>query len=183
MQMLAIAHLRAILDYCPSTGVLTWKRRAPSSFSCAEKERQRVSSRWNLLRAGAPAGCITSKGYRVLCIEGRNYPAHRIAWAIVHGAWPADEIDHINHARDDNRIVNLREASRAENCQNRSLPKNNSSGQIGVHFHTGSGLWVARAMVGGRRQHMGAFTLRDAAVACRKAANSSLGFHPNHGAL
>lgn len=182
MQVLTIDRLRTMLEYDPLSGLLTWKARGVESFGCSERERQRVASRWNLLRAGRVAGCLTIKGYRVLCIEGRNYPAHRIAWGLSHGQWPKDQIDHVNHNKDDNRLSNLRAVNAGENCRNRPLSKNNSSGQVGVHFHRRNRRWVARAMVDGRRMDLGSFTTREAAVAARAEANSRLGFHTNHGA-
>lgn len=182
-ELVTIDHLRDILVYCHETGTLTWKTRGPETFQrCHEKERNRVSSRWNAIRAGRVAGHVGSTGYRDVFIEKRTYKAHRIAWAIFNGDWPSNQIDHINQIKDDNRIANLRSVSGAENCRNRKRPKTNTSGQVGVHFHVGSGQWVARAMVNGRRTQLGSFATKSDAVKCRQEANERLGFHENHGA-
>jgi len=54
---------------------------------------------------------------------GKNYKTSHIIWALVFGYWPKDEIDHINGCHTDNRLINLREATRRENQYNR-VPKN-----------------------------------------------------------
>lgn len=79
-------------------------------------------------RVGARAGRLRPDGYRHVKTGGRQYLEHRVVWLIVHGAWPAGEVDHINSVRDDNRPENLRAAGRNENNQHawkrpRSLPK------------------------------------------------------------
>lgn len=177
-----VEHLRAILNYDPETGVLIWKERTPDTFRCVETERRRLSSRWNRTRAGTVAGCITSTGYRVLCIEGRTYRASRIAWALVHGDWPSGQIDHISHKRDDDRLKNLRDVTPMANARNKSLLRSNKSGAVGVHFHQPSGKWHARVMDRGRRIHLGAFDNLGDAVVARQAASARHDYHPNHGA-
>jgi hypothetical protein len=47
------------------------------------------------------------------------YYAHRLAWLWWFGEWPEGGLDHINRIRNDNRIDNLREATRSENQRNR----------------------------------------------------------------
>jgi hypothetical protein len=37
--------------------------------------------------------------------------AHRVAWFYITRRWPADQIDHANHNKADNRFINLREVS------------------------------------------------------------------------
>jgi hypothetical protein len=61
-----------------------------------------------------------------------SYAIHRVAWLLVHGTWPADQIDHINGVRDDNRLCNLREATAQQNLQSRPMHKRNKLGVKGV---------------------------------------------------
>lgn len=53
-------------------------------------------------------------------IHGYHYKASRLAWLYMTGEWPKYEMDHINHVKDDNRWVNLRDVTPAENCANRT---------------------------------------------------------------
>lgn len=60
-------------------------------------------------------------GYLITNCMGVQIKAHRICWALYHGADPYPlQIDHINRDKSDNRICNLRAVSSAENCANRS---------------------------------------------------------------
>jgi hypothetical protein len=120
-------------------------------------------------------------GYRRGCFQGREYYAHRVAWALHTGAWPKGEIDHINGDKADNRIANLREVTKVENSRNMPLPANNTSGHIGVAWSKSDKRWTAYIKVGGRRRYLGNFLEKDDAIAARKAAEVRFGFHPNHG--
>lgn len=174
--------LAKMLSYEPETGALIWSARNKDDFTCPENERSRVASRWNRLRAGKEAGVINANGYRVICIEGRTYQAHRIAIALVTGLWPEGQVDHINHNKSDNSLINLRVVTASENSQNRPLPVTSSSGSIGVHFHSPSGKWHARIWANSKRVHLGAFDKKEDAITAREAASHQHGFHPNHGA-
>jgi len=118
---------------------------------------------------GAIAGCLDRDGYLLLKIDGLNYKAHRVAWLYAHGAWPADQLDHINGKRSDNRIANLRLASHAENSRNRYRSRNNTSGYKGVDFNRGR--WRALIGTGGKNLHLGYFSSAAEAHAayCRAA--------------
>lgn len=93
-------------------------------------------------------------GYRVLQIGKCKFFAHRLAWLYVHGAWPV-EIDHCNGDRSDNRIANLREATRSQNLANTRLLPSNKSGMKGVSFSKRSKRWHATITVNGRQRHLG----------------------------
>lgn len=97
--------LRQLVEYDPETGFLTWKPRDGNA-------------RFNSKLAGKPALAQPSKGYRTGRIKGKNYKAHRAAWAVTHGEWPQGQIDHINGDRSDNRLSNLRAVSQSENGKN-----------------------------------------------------------------
>lgn len=105
---------------------------------------------------GTIAGTLNEKGYRCIVIDSRRYRAHRLAWLYVHGAWPADEIDHIDGDRDNNRIGNLREAGRSENLQNqRKAQKRNKTGLLGVSPRRGR--HRATIVINGKQEHIGDF--------------------------
>jgi len=162
-------YLRKILDYEPETGALTWKR------------RDDVSAPWNTKYAGKAAlAALNSDGYLAGCINNVCYRAHRVIWKWYHGADPL-QIDHINGVRDDNRIVNLRNVTRAENMRNAKLSSANTSGATGVCWDKRCNKWQAHIMVNGNHHNIGVFTDFNEAVAARKLAELKHGFHPNHG--
>jgi len=180
-QSLSVDLLREVLDYDQETGLLWWRERPAKLFrDGGTGGASAAAARWNALHSGRQA--FTTRR-RVGYLQGRifdwPYLAHRVAWAVHFGEWPAGEIDHINGAKDDNKIANLRNASRVENARNQSVPRDNKSGHIGVSFETGK--WRAQIMADGRRKHLGLFDSIEAAAAARKAAEREHGYHPNHG--
>lgn len=60
------------------------------------------------------AGRISELGYVLLMIDGTNYIAGQVAWAYVHGAWPAARIKYIDGDKLNNRIDNIRIHDRAK---------------------------------------------------------------------
>lgn len=109
------------------------------------------------------------------------YQNHRIAWALHHGCWPDDQIDHINGNPEDNRIANLRAVSNAENQRNARRKCTNTSGVTGVSWHSRDHVWHANIREKGRLLYLGSFDSFDEAVAVRKAAEHEYGYHENHG--
>lgn len=170
--MLSVEVVRELLDYDPQTGAFTWKERDVKFFSDDVARRK-----WNTRFKGKPALCTLShNGYMYGAIFGENWSTHRIAWLHHHGEVPR-EVDHINGDRTDNRIANLREVSREENCRNSAKGSKNTSGHIGISWSKGMKAWDVRI----RKERLGHFKNFDEAVAARKAAEARLGFHPNHG--
>ncbi|WP_421355300.1 HNH endonuclease [Pseudocitrobacter faecalis] len=165
------------LDYNPETGLFVWKVRPRDHFS--------TDRGWNLFnstKAVKVAGTISEQGYLKINFGGTIHRAHRLAWLFCHGYYPAEDIDHINHIRSDNRISNLRIASRKENQRNQSLHRNNKSGHNGVHWRNDCQKWRAMIMVNGKSKHLGYFSNIEDAVKARILANELSGFHNNHGA-
>lgn len=96
-------------------------------------------------------------GYVRLTFNGKFYSAHRLAFRFMLGIEPT-EVDHINRVRDDNRWLNLRQVSRAENMQNKSTYRNKSGSQLaGVSFYKRTGKWKAQIQVGGKKKGLGYF--------------------------
>lgn len=158
MSNLTADRLRQLLSYDASTGIFT-----------------RRISQTNRVKVGDIAGSPNQKGYINIMVDGRLYPAHRLAWLYVHGEWPRAQIDHINGTKTDNRIANLREATNSQNMQNmRTARSDNTSGLLGVRWHKRDKRWHARIMVDGKARHLGSFGSSDDAQAAYLAAKRQL---------
>jgi len=149
------AQVKAVLNYDPETGIFTWN------------PRPRVMG-------GKIAGNLSPVGYMRIGLGGRGvnkrlYQSHRLAWLYMTGEWPANDIDHINGCRTDNRWVNLRSVDRRTNLENlRVARSNNRSGLLGVSMARKR--FNARIYVNGRVVNLGNFDLKEQAHAAYVAA-------------
>lgn len=107
-------------------------------------------------KAGKRAGTKNGPGYRCIQIDGVIYSEHRLAWFYVHGEWPK-VVDHINGIRDDNRIINLRDAEFHGNAWNSSKRIDNTSGYRGVCWHRTNRKWKVQFIVNGVSHSFGMF--------------------------
>lgn len=80
--------------------------------------------------------------------------AHRLAWFYIHGGWPADQIDHIDMIRDNNRIANLRIATMTHQRANQHVRKDSKSGLKGVQKRCDN-RWRARITFRGTVYNLG----------------------------
>ena len=115
-------------------------------------------------------------GYYRIRINGKQYQAHRIAWLYIHGKFP-DKIDHINHIKDDNRILNLRNASYIDNNRNATQRADNTSSITGVCWHKKNRRWIVKT--GGL--YFGSFNNINDAIIARKQKEKEINYHENHG--
>jgi hypothetical protein len=161
--MITQEKLKEILEYDPDTGIFRWKL-----------------DRGAKTKTGDRAG-YNHAGYRRIEINDVGYLAHRLVWLYIYGYIPT-ELDHINGIKHDNRLCNLREASRKENSINRNKRTDNSSGYKGVNWHKAANKWQARIMVNGKRLQLGWFeTPEDAYLAYCAAAKEFHGEFANFG--
>ena len=121
-------------------------------------------------RAG---GLHISSGYLRVRVDSKLYREHRLIWLLVHGSFPKDQIDHINGVRNDNRLCNLREATKQQNAYNRCVPADNTSGFKGVTCRKSVGDYRARIGVNGEMKHIGYYTTPEEAneAYCKASAN------------
>ena len=138
----------------------------------------------NNTRRNYVAGSIkgNNNGYRRVNIKGKMYKEHRIIMMLCFGHIPENaEIDHINHVRNDNRLVNLRFVTRSENRKNQSVSSKNTSGVTGVYFSKARKKYIAQIKVNQELIYLGTFETLEEAAAARAEANSKFNFNNNHG--
>ncbi len=144
-----------LISYDELTGKLTWK----------VKPNGRVE-------LGSEVGHRRKDGYLSTKIKRKNYLVHRLIWRIAYGEDPECDIDHINGDRSDNRLKNLRLATRQQNLRNSANLKNNTTGYKGVFFHSQSGKFRARIIISGKRIHLGSFDSKHEAAIIRHFAET-----------
>lgn len=163
---------------CLEGDTLVWRERDSTEFPDAS-----YATAWNGLNAGNPVAIkLGSNGYFAVRFHGRWFAAHRLIWALTFGCWPKGDLDHINGDRTDNRLENLRDVSRQENARNAKLRKDNRSGCVGVRQNKSrNNKWIAEITVDGRRQQVGTFVEKDAAILARQIASEAHGYSARHG--
>ena len=159
-----IEFLAECFVYDAESGDLRWKTRPEAHFSTKERWLQ-----WNTRHAGKIAGANSRVAIIVrVTYANKQYTlkAHRVVFVMLHGRWPQFQIDHIDTNPLNNRFLNLREATHAENQQNRR--------HQGVRAYPNG--WRAQIHTFGREIHLGCFTKKEDARSAYLAAK--LKYHP-----
>jgi hypothetical protein len=147
------------LDYDPLSGLFRWKK-----------------STSNRAPVGSLAGSSRGLGYLAIQLNGALCYSHRLAWFYIYKRWPAFDTDHINLDKRDNRIANLREASRAQNKWNIGPLSNNKSGAKGIRKRltlTGDERFEVQLQANGKQFYIGTFSsMCEAKLAHAQAAET-----------
>ena len=134
------------------------------------------------VKIGQQFGSCHNGGYRRGMLKSKNCYEHRLIWFYHYGKWPKDQIDHINGIKDDNRIENLREATKQQNQFNRKSERGSSSQYKGVSWCKLSKKWRAYYQHKGKLYHLGLYeTEEEAAEAYRKATEHLHKEYANYG--
>ncbi len=137
----------------------------------------RLQSHRNV-KIGDIAGSVdASKGYVKICVLGKYFKAHQLAFLFMKGYIPK-EIDHINHDKTDNKWDNLREVTHAENLKNYTRqPSSLPQGISKIH----DSRFRVRIHVNGKPKHLGYYQTIEKASSKYEEAKAKYGFHKNHG--
>lgn len=128
--MLTYQRAHEIFSYIPETGLFYYK--------ISTNPRNKIGQ-----LAGSPA----TGGYLTVMVNKRNYRLHRLAFLMMTGNFPKEQVDHINGNPSDNSWSNLRAVSHKENNWNRT--------SIGVCKHQNK--FVANTGENGKSIHLGRF--------------------------
>lgn len=127
------AYIRAILDYNPHNGFLSWARRPPELCSPAVDARGKVwnreeAAKWfNTNFANKQAGTKSEKWskatgiikYPSVKLNGVNVPASHVCWFLHYGEWPKSRLSNIDGNPGNLKIANLKETGmRFHPCYN-----------------------------------------------------------------
>jgi hypothetical protein len=164
-QKITYEQVREAFDYDAATGHLIRRMREGAN----PQERMRIAK-----QVGEVAGTISKIGYRYISFKNTRWLAHRLVWLHQTGAWPQEHIDHINGDRADNRIENLRVATRLENNRNVKRHADNASGFKGVSLHKRTQRYRSEITLAGRKRYLGLFDTPEEAHAAYCAAAETL---------
>jgi len=124
-------------------------------FDYKDGQLIRKVSRSRTAKTGDIAGALDKKsGYYRIGIKGKWYLLHRIIFMYHNGFMP-EFLDHINGIPTDNRIENLRIATKQENSRNRGRHSNNTSGFKNVSWHKTHNKWGVSINVNCKKKHFG----------------------------
>lgn len=148
MKHISIERVVELLQYSPEDGQFRWKEK-PNARICV----------------GDVAGFPHRGGYWCIRVDGVTLLAHRVAFAVTFGRWPG-LVDHRDGDKRNNRIGNLREASKSVNALNQRGRPRSSTGFRGVCWDARRQRFTAVLV----RQYLGAFATAEEASAAYEQA-------------
>ena len=112
---------------------------------------KRISQRGKI---GKVAGYRNKQGYIIIKCKNGEYLAHRLIFMLHHGYYPI-EVDHEDGNPSNNRITNLRAATRQQNSFNTKTKASSRTGVKGVGIHKPTGHYKVSIKVNGKSIHLG----------------------------
>lgn len=119
------------------------------------------------------AGTEINGGYRHIRIEKTYYLAHQIIFFMAYRYVP-EMVDHIDGNKRNNKINNLRAATRSQNGGNSKIRKDNFYGLKGVTYHKQTGKFRARITCNKKKYSLGLYKTKDDAAFAYSIAASFL---------
>lgn len=114
----------------------------------------------NNTKIGNLAGYIHNriiKGDRyIIKIKAKVFVGARIIFLWHHGYLP-EVVDHKDRNKLNDKIENLRAATKYENARNRTSAKGSSSKHLGVHYQVKDDIWIVNIKINGKQTYLGCF--------------------------
>jgi HNH endonuclease len=148
-------------------GHLYWRPRSEDQF-----RTYLAYTMWNKRYANQKAGCANVRGYVKIAIQKKSHLAHRLIWLYHHG-WLPEALDHINNKPWDNRLCNLRPATRTENRWNSRTLRETTTNVKGV-YRRPNGMYETHVMAYGKRYYLGRFARKSDAIKRVREAREAL---------
>ncbi len=160
--MIEIDELHAIFTFDFERGRVFWK--------CPPKNHPRLVGS----EAGSPRTAQSGKVYWHIKIGRKAYKRGRLIYLAATGRHDFECIDHINGDSEDDRLVNLREATITQNAWNHKGRARRIDLPMGVRRIARSGRYEARISYHKRQMHLGAFDTPEEAHAVYLAKRKEL---------
>jgi hypothetical protein len=146
-------------------GSLYWRTDRPKEHFVDERAWKHFNTNFAGEEAGYPHFQQCQNRWRwMVKLSGEDISRSVIVWAIHHD-WPTQEVDHIDRNTLNDRIENLRLATRSQGNANRTKHSNNKSGYKGVCWDNRAGRWRAKIQVKKTSIFLGRFNTREEAYA------------------
>jgi hypothetical protein len=130
-------------------------------------------------------GSFNKNGYKYVSLyvdkKSTQFLIHRlVATAFIENLNNKMEVDHINNNKLDNRVENLRWATRQENSRNIRIPSTNTSGVKGVFWNEQRQKYQVSIRINNKQINLGRFdTIEEATIVRQNRANEEFGLYIN----
>jgi hypothetical protein len=114
------------------------------------------------IKAGQEAGTVAQIGRMYVQVDGKKELVHRVIWFLHHGNCP-EFLDHIDGNPLNNKIENLRQATKQQNAMNRKIRSDNSTGIKGIYQKNNK--FAASICISGVNKYLGTFNTKELAQA------------------
>lgn len=109
------------------------------------------------IQIGSIAGSKNKHGYISIVIDRKNYTAHRLVYMFFNDILYGFDIDHVDGNRANNKIENLRLATKKQNSQNVKKRIGCTSQYKGVSKRKNSSTFVCQIRINGKQKCLGYF--------------------------